>query len=772
MSKPRLQAWMQEKGVWPLERTGYDCSPELTEVELKALSTLVAQLAWKKRTEISSDLQQALFRLLQPLHDIQERLGVYQKYCTPPVQVILRAMYEYSSPYWAWSEKEWTQILQSAFSFFEHLYDLKMYCVARQRLLVMVYLLGPQTDFFWPLLQERSPSSLACKLFGADTLLEAIERIYGVLRLWGYEEDQALKTNMTTTVAWVFLVNRSSRLEDITFTLLSQLYEQTQSYHRKQIERLSRVLAYWGVIESPLTSGNEKKRIPVEQIDTNGIAPEWVTWCLEWYRFSDLAPHVKKAYLYRLFRAGRWLAKSHPDVTIPHQWTAKVAAEYVAAVDEMQTGDFSSAKYREKKLKGMTVQPLGASTKEHLIVALRVFFADLHEEPHNVPRRFDPSRAFRTPRNILKQIGPNPRDLNPLLWAKLVHAALNLTEEDLPRGSTGGLLYPLEFVRAVAAVWVYSGLRMDEIARLELGCIRWQHEDVTVPETGEVLPKEAVCFLTVPVNKTTTAFHKPVNTLVGRRINEWEQVRGSGQPARRDRKTAVLVHTLFTHRGKPMSKHYINLTLIPLLCGRAGIPCEDERGAITSHRARATLATLLYNAPEGLSIFDLMHWLGHKTPQTTQNYARVKPTKLAAAYAKAERNSRLVEVLVDTKADAHGEVKVYYVLGEHGLCGNPDWATCLYRMACIKCPFYVPKDQTQLIEARKTVKRFMEVVELTDEELAAVQDDYVKLEEAVERTQHLSPPTMLRRRAKGAKSRGIPLTVLNTLPVAESGAIS
>ncbi len=83
-------------------------------------------------------------------------------------------------------------------------------------------------------------------------------------------------------------------------------------------------------------------------------------------------------------------------------------------------------------------------------------------------------------------------------------------------------------------------------------------------------------------------------------------------------------------------------------------------------------------------------------------------------------------------------------------------------MACIKCPFFVPKDQAQLLEARRTVKRFMEVVELTEEELAAVQDDYHKLEAAVERTHHVIPPTMLRRREKGAVSRGIPLTVFNT----------
>jgi integrase len=498
-------------------------------------------------------------------------------------------------------------------------------------------------------------------------------------------------------------------------------------------------------------------------MDTDGIAPGWVAWCLRWYHFSCFIESTKRHRLGCLFRTGRWLAAVHPEITSPEQWDAKLAAEYVAAVDQMKVGDFAASEYLERmKVESDDRSPLLAATKRNQLDAMRTFFLDLQEDSHNLPRRFDPTRAFRTPRSIANQIGPNPRDLSPFIWAKIVHAALNLTEEDLPHGSHGLIQYPLAMVRAIAAVWVYSGLRADEIARLRLGCIRWQREDVSVPETGEFLPKEAVCFLTVPINKTTTTFQKPVNPLMGQRINEWEQVRATGQAHYRDRKTGEKIDCLFIHRGQPLSKHYLNNTLIPLLCAKAGIPRADERGSITSHRARATLATLLYNAPEGLSILELMQWLGHKDPKTTQHYARINPTKLATAYSKAERTSRLVEALVDTKADANGEVNIYYVLGDHGLCGNPDWATCLYRMACIKCPFFVPKDQAQLIEASKTVKRFMEVVELTDEELAAVQDDSTKLEEAVQRTRQLPTPTVVRRRAKGAKNRGIPLTVLST----------
>jgi len=563
-------------------------------------------------------------------------------------------------------------------------------------------------------------------------------------------------------VVEVFLANHSAHLEHVTLSLLNSLRENlTPQSKRAVLERVSKALAQLGIIEAPLLSAQEGRKLLPEQRNSDGVDPEWVQWCLQWYRFSDLTPKIKWRYVGKLFQTGRWLKQQHPEVTSPGQWTSKLAAEYVAAVDHMNVGDFCIPEYGAK-LKGKGGPALTAATKDQQLGVMRAFFRDMQEAPHDVPRRFDPVRAFGTPRTIRNHLGPNPRDLDPLLWAKLVHAALSLTEADLSHTKYGALHYPLALVRAVAAVWVYSGLRSDEILRLRLGCIRWQGEDVTVPETEEVLPKEATCFLTVPTNKTTATFPKPVNPVVGYRINEWEQVRASGQPARGDRKTGTKMEYLFAHRGRSLGKEYLNKTLIPLLCERAGIPRADERGAITSHRARATLATLLSNAPEGLSIFELMQWLGHKDPGTTQHYARVKPTRVAVAYSKAERNSRLVEALVDTKADVTGKVNIYYVLGEHGLCGNPDWASCLYRMACIKCPFFVPKDQARLIEASRTVKRLMEVVELTEEELAAVQDDYHKLEAAVERAQQVARPTVLRRRAKGATSRGIPLTVLNT----------
>jgi len=101
-----------------------------------------------------------------------------------------------------------------------------------------------------------------------------------------------------------------------------------------------------------------------------------------------------------------------------------------------------------------------------------------------------------------------------------------------------------------------------------------------------------------------------VNPVVGQRITEWEQARAASQFPRTDRKTGAKVHYLFSHRGHSISLSYINTSLIPTLCKVAGIPRTDERGTIASQRARATLATLLHNAPEGLSLFELMRLSG------------------------------------------------------------------------------------------------------------------------------------------------------------------
>ena len=59
------------------------------------------------------------------------------------------------------------------------------------------------------------------------------------------------------------------------------------------------------------------------------------------------------------------------------------------------------------------------------------------------------------------------------------------------------------------------------------------------------------------------------------------------------------------------------------------------RGRITSHRACATIASQLYNAKEPMTLFELLAWLGHRSPETTQHYAQITPNTLTKAYTDA-----------------------------------------------------------------------------------------------------------------------------------------
>lgn len=401
-----------------------------------------------------------------------------------------------------------------------------------------------------------------------------------------------------------------------------------------------------------------------------GAGAAWTASVERWYATSTLTPKVRAIVRTLMAKAGRWLVAEHPEITEPADWTRQTCAAWVAAVDRMCIGDYVQ---RRDGLGDRIGTPISPRTKAHVLMATRTFFRDCHEWEW-FPRRFDPARALAVPRSVSALIGTNPRVIADEVWAKLLWAGLNLKDGDLP-GNSAVTYYPMELIRAVTLTWLFSGLRSDELSRLRVGCVRWQHNDVPIPgDSRDVLAEEAVCLLDVPVHKTGTAFTKPVDPLVGHAIEAW-QARRPQQPHTFDRKTNERVDMLFAVRAQPVAKTYINRTIIPALCRKAGVPATDVRGTITSHRARSTIASQLYNAKEPMTLFELQAWLGHRTPSTTQHYAKISPNTLSKAYTEAgyfARNVRTIEVLLDrdaitSGAAAAGQPWQHYDLG-HGFC--------------------------------------------------------------------------------------------------------
>jgi integrase len=726
-----------------VDLTRYDRSPVLSATEWAVLERVLGsphgQLRSRSRLE--------LHRLVQPLDDVLDRFIIRADERTGAVRVLLWEMYRRQTTFWVWSPEEWRDTVTPSLVAFDRRYGWAGSChnSARSSIPLLAYLLGGVAPD-GALGRAIQLQPLACKVFGVEAVATAGQRLSTVLEGWGYSAKP--DPVFVAAISYLLLRNRSPYLEDLNSELLEAVAAQGVGLPcvEAHLLRISLALADLNLIARPLP--DKRSQGTVISGTDGSVEAEWLAWCRRWRDHSTL--RTRDGMYYVLLKIGRWLQQCHLEVTSPAHWTYELAAEFVAVVDRMTIGDWADAHCRLRQPERLG-QPLSANAKARQLGALRTFLHDCQEWGW-ITAQLNPFRSLRTPPSIRRLLGPDPQVIDQALWAKLVWAALNLTTDDLVwyKGQTA---YPLEMVAAVAVVWCFSALRSDEIMRLRVGCVRRARGDMAVPGTDEILPKDAVCFLDVPVSKSMTAYSKPVHPLVGQRIAAWEQIRPAAQRLALDPKTGERVHYLFAFREQRMSRYYINDTLIPLLCRKAGIPEHDSRGRVTSHRARATIASLLYNAPEPLSIYELMQYLGHKEISSTQYYVKIDATKLASDVAKAnylEQNLATVSVLLDQEAvlsgaAARGEAWKYYDLG-HGFCTNAFWAQCAHRMACARCPFYRPKDSLaeQMVEGKANLVRMLEFVRLTDEERQLVEEGiglHQALIEKLQDTPTLAGPT-------------------------------
>jgi integrase len=744
----RIQQEPARSWLPPIDVNKYDRTPYLFSSELEELNVIIRYREVHGRF-LPHQWSTPLCRLFLPIDEVLDVINTPRRPRSTVVSIFLREMHARSSSLWAWNRPEWVEIIGDDWQAFAQRYNPPK--DLRQHLMAVGYLLGGITDLHSFGTFEQP--SFARKVFGREVVDTAIQRVSDELLRWGYGKYRIIH-HIPAAVCEALLSNRSPLLEDLTCEVLDSVRQsEIAPYLKDDYVAISRVLTSLGCLPKPLVpQGRGMDPIP-EHEALQSVPKEWLAWAKRWRDTSTLAPESKRHIYENLFKAGRWLAAHHPDAINPDQWTRELAAEYVAAVDHMMAGQWAHDTRRMDPTK--IGKPLAPRSKNAYLGAMRVFFRDCQEWEW-LPRRFDPGRCFATPRSIRALIAPNPRILQDDVWAKLLWGGLNLTAEDLPTsvynlGSsvvTRGSWYPLEMMQAMVIVWLFAGLRSQEFSRLRLGCVRWQREDVIITGTEELLSKDAVCMLEIPTHKTGTTFTKPVDRVVGEAIEVWEGVRPE-QPLLLDEKTSEMVPFLFCYRGYRVAKTYINDTIIPMLCRKCGMAERDARGDITSHRARSTIATQLFNAREPLSLFELQEWLGHRSPASTQYYAKIAPTKLAKSYEKAGyfgRNLRTIEVLIDQDvikngAAASGEPWRFYDLG-HGYCLYEFFDQCPHRMACAKCSFYCPKGSTQaqLLEGKANLLHMLQEIPLSDGERAAVEDGIEAMEKLCQQLADVPTP--------------------------------
>ena len=155
---------------------------------------------------------------------------------------------------------------------------------------------------------------------------ETIQRVAEGTRRWGLlcQEDLALYS----VVREALLLNRSPYLDDLTYDLLLDMRERTETIAIKRaLGTFSCSLHALGILNKtlPEVPVPSTKRVAHPQkllIDgTDTVAPEWLAYCQRWHATSTLTYSTRQQYYGILLKTGRWLTQEHPKYVEPGEWT-------------------------------------------------------------------------------------------------------------------------------------------------------------------------------------------------------------------------------------------------------------------------------------------------------------------------------------------------------------------------------------------------------------------------------------------------------------------
>lgn len=430
-TKRRDTAW-----TWPLDLKAFDREPKLSETEQATLDAFVARSA---RSRWQDEIRDRLPRLEIPVRTALNCVKTHSVTRTRVLRLLLTEMQQRRTCFWAWPEADWMQVFETAR---QPPYEVLQATVA------VAYLL--QGFAACHRVHFLHAVSVAQDVFGRAAFAQALAEVSAVLKAQHYSPFCASEAYLPLVLAFALLRRRSPCLHDLDEGLLKRLHTEALSQnHQSAFSRLSYALFALGIAAQPVDTVNREPTQPSSL--TEGVDAEWALWCQRWLATSTLTQEVRKANYRQLMQVGRWLHSAHPNVHSPTAWTRELAAEFVAQVANLRTGQWT---HRRGNLSSDS-KPLAPRTKNMLLGVVRTFFRDCQRWEW-IPMRFTPERDLCTPPPILRLLGPDPRTLEAATWAKLVWAGLNFTLEDLPPGKSRAgstRVYPLTMIRAVALTW-------------------------------------------------------------------------------------------------------------------------------------------------------------------------------------------------------------------------------------------------------------------------------------------------------------------------------
>jgi hypothetical protein len=256
-----------------------------------------------------------------------------------------------------------------------------------------------------------------------------------------------------------------------------------------------------------------------------------------------------------------------------------------------------------------------------------------------------------------------------------------------------------------------------------------EHRESSQEDSENKPPK--IYYLQIPAGKSRGSFWIWLPDYVAEAIKAWKRERPSQQRKLLDRKDREEVDFLFCYRERHTGVPFINNSVIPVLCKRAGVSIEDAKGKITGHRGRSTRLTLLQR--NGVSLDDLAEYAGHADTRTIRRYVRHNPLQLHRTIQAADDVSRIIEGVIDMQAAAQGLPALRWFIGydangEPMFCGNQSYITCPHRLDCSRCGMFIGGEKARLLQEGEQTLPVTSKVPMTPLEKCVVEEDQVGAE--------------------------------------------
>jgi len=225
-----------------LPTTQYQRHHELASTERAAIVFHLDHRSKRGKRNGLHDLPEdhPLAQLLRPIRDALELMGSKRADRGATMTVLLRECLEANSSFWAWSGDQWGDVLGRHSRAFRARNQRRVSQSVRLEIAAVAYLHG------W--FRDVLALGHFKRVFGADAVDAAAQRILGPLKQWGY----CVGTSHLSCLCEALLRNESPQLEHLTGNILDRFRRDTAPSKRSLYFQLAKVLAVQGILDAPL----------------------------------------------------------------------------------------------------------------------------------------------------------------------------------------------------------------------------------------------------------------------------------------------------------------------------------------------------------------------------------------------------------------------------------------------------------------------------------------------------------------------------------------